>query len=453
MLTLDWTTGELQNTDLEDNSVPWSIVIAGDWAPMGSHIQALIEDPTGFYGDFLPVLRDADLSIVNVECVLGNEGTPIVKDGWHMHAPVATTTGLTTVPFKLACLANNHSMDYGPEGLTQTTQLLQESNIPAIGAGLSKEDRQPFFTTIKGVRVVVINVAEGEEGRAMNGGPGVAGLSPVHTGQQIADLRHQVDVVIVVVHAGREYVPAPPPYIHRAYRALVDAGADIVVGHHPHVPQGVEIYRNRPIVYSLGNFAFWIPDGSPYLRLGYLFKAEFRGRRLRSARLLPYQIKPGRLQTLTGEERYKFLDALEKASMVLATSSQVEAMWDAYADHWYQLTFASEVATFAALLADERTLSSTLLARLTASSRSGVTAKVLRRLLRVLLNRLAPSSDNGHSLLATDRFLRGAAILRNRFDTPAHRELYLRALGRVMHRENGTAPTWAVDLLREWEVT
>ncbi len=452
MLTLDWNTGEIQNSASDADGAPWSVVVAGDWAPRGGHVQALTESPTAFYGDLLPLLRDADLSLVNLECVLGDGGTPIVKDGPHMRAPAAAVAGLAAVPFTLACLANNHSMDYGSEGLAQTLRLLREHDIAAVGAGLSEADRQPFCVIIKDVRVAVVNVAEGEEGRARGEGPGVVELAAGCTAQHIAGLRQQVDVVIVVAHAGREFVPVPPPYIQRAYRALIDAGADLVVGHHPHVPQGVEIYHDRPIVYSLGNFAFWIPDGSPYLRLGYLFAAMFRGPRLQSVRLVPYKIEPGRLSGLAQSEQRAFLDALERVSGVLATPAQVEEMWDAYADHWYRTACADEVSTVAALLADGQALGRALLSRLATTSGPGLRGQVLRCLLRLLINRLPPEPGDGSDSLAAEQSRRGAAILHNRFDTPAHRALYLRALGRVMRRESGSAPAWARALLHEWEV-
>jgi poly-gamma-glutamate synthesis protein (capsule biosynthesis protein) len=129
-------------------------------------------------------------------------------------------------------------------------------------------------TQTSGVQLAVVNAAEGEEGRSVNNGPGVIDLYQDCLTQQITALREQVDVIVAVLHAGREFVPAPPPYVQRTYRALVNAGADLVVGHHPHVPQGVEVYQGRPIAYSLGNFALWHPNGSPFRRLGYLVSAQ-----------------------------------------------------------------------------------------------------------------------------------------------------------------------------------
>ena len=305
MAHIDWQSGSI---DLESDGgagPAWSLVIASDWAPLdenarvtgesefGEPFEAIMRDPMRFYGDLMAVLRDADLSIVNLECALGDAGAPIVKDGRHLRLPAPAVEGLAAVPFQLACLANNHSMDFGPQGLARTRQILEEKDISYVGAGLDgREARRPLVAQIKGVRLAIVNAAEGEEGRSVADGPGVGDMDRDRLVQQIATLRNEADVVVAILHAGREWVPVPPPYVCQTYRALVEAGADLVVGQHPHVPQGVEVYQGRPIAYSLGNFALWTPKGTPTRHLGYLLKAHFRGVRLVRADIVPYRMRP-----------------------------------------------------------------------------------------------------------------------------------------------------------------
>jgi len=452
---IDWQSGRIDFPSDNDTEVAWSLVVAGDWAPLGEPVppgtydptEILIRDPTRFYGDLRPILQDADLAMVNVEGVLGNAGNPIVKDGPHIRLPEAAIEGLVAGSFDLACLANNHSMDFGPRGLAHTQQLLSEWGIPSVGAGLDGQKAcQPFVTQVGGVQLAVVNAAEGEEGRSMNDGPGVADLEQNRLIQQTAALREQVDVVVAVLHAGREFAPVPPPYVQQICRALVDAGAALIIGIHPHVPQGVEVYHGQPIAYSLGNFALWQPTGSSFRRLGYLFKCLFRGAQLASVEIFPYRIQASGLVLLTGDERAAFLNDLTRVSTLLQDPSKVEAMWHAYADRWLERDLAQDLFAISSLLLDEADLRATWLSAL--SGRRDIWAKLARRSIRTLAGwaaRLADDQGDQHRA-------RGASILRNRFDTPAHRELYLTALQRHMNRQQEPELDWALDLIERWEV-
>jgi hypothetical protein len=456
MTQIDRQSGRI---DLEldiDTGPAWSLVIAGDWAPfdeharfivLDEHFQAITRDPRRFYGDVGAVLRDADLAMVNLECVLGDAGGPVIKDGANLRLPAAAVEGLVAAPFHLACLANNHSMDFGPEGLVYTRQLLAERGISSLGGGLNgQEARRPFVTQIEGVRLAVVNAAEGEEGRSVNDGPGVCELSQDRLTRQIAALRDHVDVVIAILHAGREFVPTPPPYIQHICRALVEAGADLVVGHHPHVAQGVEVHQGRPIAYSLGNFAMWMPGYSPFTRLGYLFKGHFRGAQLTSVEIVPYRIEVSGLTLLTGDERAAFLTELAQLSSLLLNPSKVETVWRAYADRWLERGLAQDLIAVSSLLLEEADLRTAWLSAL--SGRRDVWAKLARRSVRILAGWAARFAE-GQS---DQRQVQGAAILRNRFDTPAHRELYLTALRKRMNPQREPEPDWALDLIERWEI-
>jgi poly-gamma-glutamate synthesis protein (capsule biosynthesis protein) len=432
------------------------LVFASDWAPLeeladsivvGKQFQAVVSDPGRFYGDLAEVLRDADLAVVNLECVLGQAGEPIVKDGPHLRLPARAVDGLAAIPFRLVCLATNHSLDFGPEGLARTRQLLTEKGLFSVGAGQSEEEaRRPFVTKIGEVRLGIINAAEGEEGRSANGGASISDLDPVRLVRQIAALRDQVDVLIAVVHAGREWVPVPPPYINHTYRALVEAGADLIVGHHPHVPQGIEIYQGQPIVYSLGNFALWTPKCVPHTRLGFVLRSRFRGTQLTRLEIIPYRMRSDCLCKLSDEERRPFLRDLAQASDPLGDSSKVEAFWHAYADCWLERGLAQDLAAISPLLLDESDLRDIWLSTL--SKRRDIWTKLFRRGIRSLggLAASMASDPSGHQRA------RGAAILHNRFRTPAHRELYLTALQREMDSKRGNEEVWAMDLLERWRV-
>lgn len=246
----------------------------------------------------------------------------------------------------------------------------------------------------------------------------------------------------------------PPPYVQRAFRGLVDAGADLVVGHHPHVPQGVEIYHGRPIVYSVGNFALWQPNGGPFRRLGYLVKGLFHGAELGSVEIVPYRIYADRLALLKDDARRAFLADLACVSGPLGDAARVEDAWRAYAVRWLDDGLAEELTAFASLLLDEVDLRAAWLGAL--SGRGDVRARLARRIARILSGwaaRLAggPFGQAQGRQGGRDQ-AQGAAMLRNRFDTLAHRELYLTALRNGMNEERGSELDWAFDLIERWGV-
>ena len=447
-LVVDWTTGQIKSSQSVKEGTEWLLVVCSDWAPVRNYAQPLLRDPSKFYGDILPVIRDATISVVNVECVLGGDRySPIVKSGPNLCAPEEAVNALKVVPFHLACLANNHTMDYGPGGLAKMLRLLRENHIQTIGAGLSAgEAEDPIFFDLGDVRLAIINAVEGEEGRSVGGGPGVADFAQDRLCLQVTELKKETDVVVAICHAGREYVPLPPPYVYRTYRAIVDAGADLVVGHHPHVPQGVEIYNGCSIVYSLGNFCFWSVSPLDFRHLGFLFKARFIGSKLSSAEIIPYGLLPSRLTLLSGDDKVSFLSELEKISAVLKDPVQVEEVWNAFADEWFDRRCASEIGEFASSLVDEFILLKAILRRLARRFKIFCRHRLLGNYKSVVEYRSTGASNPS----SPSQSVRGAIALWNRFETAAHRELYLKVLERARTGAIGTAPNWARNMLKQW---
>jgi poly-gamma-glutamate synthesis protein (capsule biosynthesis protein) len=155
-------------------------------------------------------------------------------------------------------LANNHALDAGVEGASDTRKLLGQTTTkehPLFWAGTADtpaEAEKPLYFTIPGkkTKIAFFAVVYGENGTV------VASLESPTLDARIAEARKNADVVIVSVHNGLEYTHVPEPSIVTRYHALIDAGASIVLGHHPHVVQGIERYKGAAIFYSLGNFSF-----------------------------------------------------------------------------------------------------------------------------------------------------------------------------------------------------
>ena len=320
------------------------IMIASDWAPIRAFEPVISRDPEAVYGDMLPALRAADLRIVNCECALTDADRPVWKSGAVFKGLPAHVAGLTAVPFEVVCLANNHVFDYGLKGFRETLDVARRYGLRTVGAGLSFEEAiAPLTLRTKGTRVTIVNFSEGEDLTASRGGPGVCGWEIERLVGLIQKAKKRGDFVIAVGHAGLEYVPFPPPYVVQAFRALSDAGADCVVGHHPHVPQGLEVRDGRLIAYSLGNFAFFQPPELYYRRTGFCLSLEARAGRLASHAIHPYGITDRGLGRLGRGEEGRFREKLRRVSKPLESARGVAEAWQAYLAYYGPEGFKKEV--------------------------------------------------------------------------------------------------------------
>jgi hypothetical protein len=149
--------------------------------------------------------------------------------------------------------------------------------------------------------------------------------------------------VIAIAHCGLEYVPYPPPYVVAAFRAMVDAGADCVIGHHPHVPQGMERWRGRPILYSLGNFVFYQPTTLSHRKTGFCVSLRCEGGRITGVDLHPYRITDSGLRVLDGTEEAAFNRNLARISRPFDTAAGPERAWEAWLAYYGDAGFSAEV--------------------------------------------------------------------------------------------------------------
>ena len=203
------------------------------------------------------LLLDADFTVGNLECVLGKGGKQILKS--YTFRGAADSPQFLKPYFSVLGVANNHAMDFGPEGLVECLAVLDRAGIPHVGGGPDlAQARRPFLLKKDGFTVAILacNDFQGEKWAAGADAPGVNPLREADLLADIAAARKTADAVVPFVHWGPELV-AQPYDKHRALaRKMVDAGAAAVIGAHPHVTQTVDTYRGAPIVYSLGNFVF-----------------------------------------------------------------------------------------------------------------------------------------------------------------------------------------------------
>lgn len=221
---------------------------------------------------FAPILAEPDYVIGNLECALAAAGTPRPNKIFSFRAEPGAVA-LLKGRFHALGVANNHSGDYGQAAFLETLQRLREAGIAPFGGGRNlAEAHAPLWIEAKGLRVAVLAYNEFKP-RAFEAGPDWPGVAWSEDSQVVADIRAArgagADLVIPFMHWGWEHEPEPGERQRQLARLMIDAGADAVVGGHPHVTQGAEHYQGKPIVYSLGNFIF---DGfeSPEARLGWV---------------------------------------------------------------------------------------------------------------------------------------------------------------------------------------
>lgn len=268
-------------------------------------------------------LRAADLTIGNLECSLSDTIEP--PDDPYTFSFMTFTdavAGLELAGIDGVSQANNHSMNFGAQGMRDTLAALETAGIKHFGIG---EDltaaRAPAIFEVHGLRIAFLGY-DGITGDIAGAGdtwPGTAPLDVEYMVEDITAAAAQADIVIPFVHWGIEYELVPRDYQREISYRAIEAGATLVVGSHPHWVQGMEIYQGRPIVYSLGNFVF-DQEWSLETKQGLIMHLVFHGPKLAGLRFVPVLIEDYyRPRIVAGDERVAILDRVWASTDELAS--------------------------------------------------------------------------------------------------------------------------------------
>lgn len=276
----------------------------------------------------LPYFTGAQIIFGNVEGPLTDRGTPEQDKTFVFRSPPAkVSAALKAAGFNVVSLANNHTLDYGAEGLSQTIETLDQAGIQHAGAGADlMAARQPALLQINGLKVAVLaySMTLPENFFAEKNKPGTAFGHEAQVSADVMAAREQADIVLVSFHWGQEGKTALRDYQTRLGHLAIDSGASAVIGHHPHILQGIEQYKDGIILYSLGNFTF----GSYSMKSARSAVAQlrFRKARLQSVRLFPINVNNFEVQfqpqPLTGTAADAVIDELRLLSAALNTQVQ-----------------------------------------------------------------------------------------------------------------------------------
>jgi len=203
------------------------------------------------------LLGRGDIVFGNLECPFSTDGVPNNTKPSELLLRADPEMGyrLSKAGFSIVSLANNHIFDYGAEAFQDTIRILRERGIHYVGAGLNeREARTPVVLNVKGLKVGFIAYTYAYPARGTN--PGCAYADPHAIRNDIEVLRAKADVLVVSLHDGIEFTDYPLPRIHKLAHRMIDWGAHLILGHHPHTLQGIEEYKDGLIAYSLGDFVF-----------------------------------------------------------------------------------------------------------------------------------------------------------------------------------------------------
>jgi len=288
---------------LQAGENPSEVIVVGDL-----NLGRGLAGESGIFNAVAPWLSAADLAFGNLECTLAADPTLSTgSEGDHAQgpyiliAPAAAAQSLQAVGFDLLGLANNHALDRGPEGLRETVQILDTAGIEPVGVGsTTSQVFQPVIREVEGVRLAFLAfnfIPSPASHQTQTPGHGwkTARWDPEPALAAVRAASLGAEAVIVATHWGYEYDSRADPAQKELARALLEAGADLVVGHHPHVVQEISVHYKEEdtpglVAYSLGNFAF--DQGAGETQQGLVLRAFFDQHGLRAVQALPVLAGP-----------------------------------------------------------------------------------------------------------------------------------------------------------------
>ena len=306
-----------------DSTETVSIVAAGD-VMLGSWVQNVILENGWDYPfrNIDSILTRADIVFANLEAPFGTKDSAAFEKTYTFQVAPDLVKVLTAGKINVVSVANNHILDFGVEDLFETMTLLNQNNIQYSGAGKNlPEARQPARMEAKGKKIAVAcySLTFPEEFWATDTTAGTCFPFDTFFYDDLRKFKAENDLVIVSFHWGGELLQYPKPYQLELAHNAIKVGADLVIGHHPHVVQGIELYRGKMIVYSLGNYIFG--SYSESVKESMLLKFYFGTNGISACKIYPLNVYNKEVefqpQLLTEQNKQTFLEGLNQISLEL----------------------------------------------------------------------------------------------------------------------------------------
>jgi len=302
---------------------PLTLAFVGDIMMAGSAANKLkTQGADSFFTRTADLLTEADIAVGNLEGPLGLTGKVWIKKQYSFLVDPSAAGGLARAGFDVMTLANNHTMDYGPDALRTTLQALQEEGLAHAGAGMNlTQARGPAWIERNGWKVAFFSYSKTypTEFWAGDTRPGCAPADGHMIREDIQAARSRgADLVFILCHWGQEKKTKLRGYQPDLAELAIEAGADGVIGHHPHIWQSLDVHRGKPVAYSVGNFAFGSLSAST-TESGILFLTYDRDRRWSGGWIVPLDVNnhrvsfcPTPMKEAAAGKFYKYLAGLSK---------------------------------------------------------------------------------------------------------------------------------------------
>ena len=311
---------------MEDDLI--TIGLAGD-VMIGRGVDAAISNKGYVYpwGDVLPLLRNMDINIINLEAALTHSDKRVFKTFNFKATPDKIKT-LTEASITAVNLANNHILDFSEEGLAETIQALDGANIKHVGAGMNEEEAQkPVLLSKKDIRIGILGFTDNEarwKAGAFSSGTNYISIYSKEDCNKaliaIANLRKETDFVIVSIHWGPNMNQEPDRHFIDFAHSMIDQGADIIHGHSAHNFQGIEVYNHKLILYDTGDFVDdYAVDPIFKNDHSFFFKVTLSRERIEKLELIPVLISNYQANLATAKDFKWCIDRMQYLSAKFGT--------------------------------------------------------------------------------------------------------------------------------------
>ncbi len=314
-----------------------NLLFVGD-VMLGRLVNDFLKDrpPEYPWGDTMALFQEADVRICNLECVISDWGTPwsVTPKVFHFRSDAKNVATLRVAHIDAVSLANNHTLDFEYEGLFHMMNILNAAGIHYAGAGMTfGEASEPAIWELSGIKLGLIAFTDNEpDWEATEDQPGVLYIPTTLRDKRAEKLfetvrktKDLVDLLIVSAHWGPNWGYSPPaehiPFAH----ALIDAGADIIFGHSGHVVRGIEIYKQKPIMYCTGDFIDdYAVDEIERNDRSFIFVVEIDGHSISRLLLYPTVIQDFQARRAKNAERQAIVANMQR----LCTKLKTVTTWD-----------------------------------------------------------------------------------------------------------------------------
>jgi poly-gamma-glutamate synthesis protein (capsule biosynthesis protein) len=303
------------------------ILFAGDFCIRDTAVDVLSGNILDeFSNEIKKVTSKCDISVVNVETVFTDNPTPTKKSGPNIFTPIDGLEVLKRCGFTIGAMANNHTCDQGEYQGLLSKKMIEDAGMLTMGYGKNISEAKKAIRVSKNkISFSFLNFAENEFSAATANSSGFAPIDYYENIQSVMEEKKKSDFVFVYLHAGNEKCPFPRMGLKKLSHALIENGADAIIISHPHCPQGIEIYMNKPIAYSMGNFFMSSETNSftPW-SYGYMFMIEITEDKSIKFNPIPYKFdyRCRWFSFLQGNKKEMFMEYLNGLSNLITDNSE-----------------------------------------------------------------------------------------------------------------------------------